>query len=71
MIYRVVTPITRKDGDKPAWHSIGRAWSDGPEKICIVLDSVPFRSEYVYLFVDEEATAKWDRKKDRRPGETP
>jgi hypothetical protein len=61
MVYRAVTPIG-KSSKKAAWHTIGRAWSDGPGKICIVLDSVPFRSEYVYLFVDEEATAAWDKK---------
>ncbi len=52
MTYDVVTPIEIKIKGVPKtkWHRIGRAWSDNEEKITVVLDSVPFRSEYIYLF---------------------
>lgn len=48
--YNAVTPI--EVGKETQWHKIGVAWSDrdGGPKITIILKSIPFRSEYIYLF---------------------
>lgn len=48
--YNVVTPI--EVGKDTQWHKIGLAWTDrdGGPKITIILKSIPFRSEYIYLF---------------------
>lgn len=46
-------PLTR-------WHTIGRAFDDrdGSGRICIILDSAPFRSEYVYLYPEDGGPPK-------------
>jgi hypothetical protein len=79
VIYDVMTPIENagaggsgtaaaKPGRKRTrWHRIGRAWSDGPERITIVLDSLPFRSEYVYLFKARDQTPSRDPEGPQHP----
>lgn len=65
MKYKVKTPISIPPSRDPRrssrqeitkWVDIGRGWQDKPgEKITVVLDTIPFRSEYIYLFpVNEE-----------------
>lgn len=56
MTYKVCTPIEyEKEGEtKTRWHQIGNGWSDGPGlKITVTLNSLPYRSEYIYLFPDD------------------
>lgn len=65
MRYRVVTPVvvppsadltwSARADERTAWTKIGRAWSDdgGDGKITVVLDALPFRSEFVYLFPED------------------
>jgi hypothetical protein len=52
--YLVKTPIT--SDAKTRWHTIGRAYDDreGTGRIVVVLDSIPFRSEFVYLYPEDE-----------------
>lgn len=40
------------------WFQIGHAWRDdeGDGRITVVLDAIPFRSEYLYLFPEEPPT---------------
>lgn len=61
MKWKVKVPIesTSKDApDATRWHEIGRAWSDTTDRIVIVLDSLPFRSTHVYLFIEEQGRTK-------------
>jgi len=60
MKYKVKIPIVqppsqdRNHSNRPEttkWVEIGRAWQDNPgDKITVVLDAIPFRSEYIYLY---------------------
>jgi hypothetical protein len=45
--HNAMTPI--ESGGKTRWVKIGRAWADA-RKTCIILDAMPFRSEYIYLY---------------------
>lgn len=64
MKYKVKTPIVAppskdlnhsKREETTKWLVIGRGWQDKPgEKITVVLDAIPFRSEYIYLFPENE-----------------
>jgi hypothetical protein len=78
MKYDVMTPIENpNDGSGTAatrgkrrtrWHRIGRAWSDPKgDKITIILDSVPFRSEYIYLFKSTDQTPSRDPEDPQHP----
>ncbi len=74
MKYDVMTPIGGGDSSgtaagkkKTRWHKIGRGWSDNEDKITIVLDSVPFRSEYIYLFKAKDQEPSRDQERSRYP----
>lgn len=62
MKYHVATPIESKPSGaaaagpkKTRWAKIGRAWSDSPAgKITVILDALPFRSEFIYLFPEDQ-----------------
>lgn len=65
MKWRVKVPIentknegTENEETKTRWHEIGRAWSDSTDKIVIVLDSLPFRSTHMYLFIEQAGSTK-------------
>lgn len=51
--WKVATSIEVKQGAQVVgtrWHAIGAAWNRTDGSIMLCLDSVPVRSEYVYLF---------------------
>jgi hypothetical protein len=68
--YKVKTPIEytptsamgvpQPKEKRTRWHDIGRAWDDEGRgkkgRITVILDSMPIRSEYLYLFPDEEGS---------------
>lgn len=64
MKYKVKIPIDQPASKDPKfskrpettqWVEIGRGWQDKPgEKITVVLNAIPFRSEYIYLYPSED-----------------
>ena len=64
MKFKAKIPVTAPPSKDPRhsarpettkWVEIGRAWQDKPgEKITVVLDAIPFRSEYIYLYPEED-----------------
>jgi hypothetical protein len=68
MKYIVKTPVVAPASKDPrqsqrrettSWVTIGRAWSDDPTgKITLVLDVIPFRSEYIYLYPQDQEEKK-------------
>ncbi|TAL45877.1 MAG: hypothetical protein EPN91_01315 [Salinibacterium sp.] len=64
MKYAVKVPIEAKQGEpaKTRWHTVGRAFDDrdGSGRIVIILDSIPFRSEYMYLYPEDGGPPKKD-----------
>lgn len=60
MKYNVVTPCETPGADKPTWHKIGKAWDGDDGKIVVLLQSLPFRSPFIYLMPDDRSAPKKD-----------
>ena len=55
MKYNAVTPCETPGAKKPTWHKIGKAWTNEKGQIVVLLQSLPFRSPFVYLMPDDKA----------------